>query len=151
MGRGTELSCLLADWMPSIPSCTKGKDLRLQELRLSGELSCLGWNGWARDLNSNGWNTVVPFRTNWLWPTTHWRFQRARYQLDTLTATTLRSLLLYDYFFTKNQIQLLTNLTHKLGNILDLVRSNSPDRIINITNDLNLLSDHHLDTLMKGP
>ena len=63
----------------------------------------------------------------------------------TLTAPTNRSSSLCDIFFSKNLVNLVTQPTHQSGSILDLVLSNSPDRISNLAIGIpntTLSSDH---------
>ena len=63
----------------------------------------------------------------------------------TLTAPTNRSSSLCDIFFSKNLINLVMQPTHQSDNILDLVLSNSPDRISNLAigiPNMTLSSDH---------
>ena len=63
----------------------------------------------------------------------------------TITAPTNHLSSLCDIFFSKNLVNLVTQPTHQLGNILDLVLSNSPDKISNLAIDIpdtTLSSDH---------
>jgi len=66
---------------------------------------------------------------------------------NTLTANSSRSSSLCDLFFSMNLVNLVTGPTHRLGSILDLVLSNSPEIISNLTIDSSaksLSSDHYL-------
>ena len=63
---------------------------------------------------------------------------------NTQTTSTICSSSLCDSIHSKNVIQLITSETHKLGNTIDLILLNCPDRISNIAMDPNLILYHHL-------
>ena len=66
---------------------------------------------------------------------------------SSFSASSLSSSCLVDQICAKNFIQLITQPTHRCGNILDLVLSNSPSRISNVSVDSIICasqSDHHL-------
>ena len=66
---------------------------------------------------------------------------------SSLTGVTSNSVSLCNTLYSKNLIQLVTTPTHKQGNILDIVLTNLPDRIINLSTDpdrCSSMSDHLL-------
>ena len=66
---------------------------------------------------------------------------------SSFSASSSSSSCLVDQICAKNFIQLITQPTHRCGNILDLVLSNSPSRISNVSVDSIICasqSDHHL-------
>ena len=66
---------------------------------------------------------------------------------SSFSASSSSSSCLADQICAKNFIQLITQPTHHCGNILDLVLSNSPSRISNVSVDSTICasqSDHHL-------
>lgn len=63
---------------------------------------------------------------------------------DSLTASSRRSAVICDFVFDKSLVQLLDSPTHHLGNILDLVLTNAPDRFSEINIQQVSFSDHHL-------
>ena len=67
-----------------------------------------------------------------------------------MTATTQFSIQLCNFCYNKNSVQLIGNPTHQQGNILHIILTNSPDRLVNIMVDLmfcSAYSDHFLITL----
>ena len=60
-----------------------------------------------------------------------------------MSASNYQSSSLCDTIVAKNLIQMVTKQTHKQGNILDLILTNSPDRISNISLDPSMISDHY--------
>ena len=64
----------------------------------------------------------------------------------TLTGTTNYSLSLCNAAYNKNLTQIINVPTHKQGNTLDLILTNSPSRIVNL-NIQTSPSDHHMITL----
>ena len=70
-------------------------------------------------------------------PEIHW---------ETLSGGGVRSTEFCDCIFGKNLVQLILEPTHRMGNTLDLVLSNQPDRICKLWLDSNTPSDHYLVT-----
>ena len=62
---------------------------------------------------------------------------------NTMSASNYQSSSLCDTIVAKNLIQMVTKQTHKQGNILDLILTNSPDKISNISLDPSMISDHY--------
>ena len=62
---------------------------------------------------------------------------------NTLTASSTRSSALCECIFNKNLIQIFMGPMHHLGNTLDLILTNCPDRVSNIFVDQKLTSDHY--------
>ena len=58
---------------------------------------------------------------------------------NTMSASNYQSSSLCDTIVAKNLIQMVTKQTHKQGNILDLILTNSPDRISNISLDPSMI------------
>ena len=65
---------------------------------------------------------------------------------SSLSASTPSSTTLCDVVFRNNLLQVVSEPTHVLGNTLDLILTNSPDRIANIVVSSPALSDHSLIT-----
>lgn len=70
-------------------------------------------------------------------PEIHW---------EALSGGGVRSTEFCDCIFEKNLVQLISEPTHRMGNILDLVLSNQPERICNLWLDTDTPSDHYLIT-----